>query len=131
MNYFRPLFPFLLGWALILSTESFSHLALVNGLGQLLLFSLVVCLPIWRTGRMSYVDIGWPWGLVLLGCLSYVYSDGYWLRSMLVSLLVVSVGLRIPNRYRGATHSLPLPWGYAFPTVTVGLRVNNHFPPLP
>ena len=95
MNYFRPLFPFLLGWALLLSTETFSHLALVNGLGQLLLFSLVVCLPIWRTGRMSYVDIGWPWGLVLLGCLSYWYSDGYWLRSLGVSLLLVLVGLRM------------------------------------
>lgn len=95
MSYFRPLYPFLLAWALILSTATFSQLGLVNGLGQLMLFALVVCLPIWRTGRMSYVDIGWPWGLVLLGSLSYVYSDGYWLRSLVVSVVVVLVGLRI------------------------------------
>jgi steroid 5-alpha reductase family enzyme len=95
MSYFRPLYPFLLGWVLILSTETFSQLGLINGVGQLLLFSLVVCLPLWRTGRMSYVDIGWPWGLVLLACISYVYSDGYWLRSLVVSVVLVLVGLRM------------------------------------
>ncbi|MCS5585637.1 MAG: hypothetical protein VB996_00795 [Pseudomonadales bacterium] len=51
---------------MILSTETFPLLGLINGLGQLLLFAGVVCLPVWRTGRMCYVDIGWPWGLVLL-----------------------------------------------------------------
>jgi steroid 5-alpha reductase family enzyme len=95
MNYFRPLYPFLLGWAVILSTETFSHLGLINGVGQLLLFALVVCLPIWRTGRMSYVDIGWPWGLVLLGGVSYLCSDGYWLRSVVVSVVIILVGLRM------------------------------------
>lgn len=95
MNYFRPLYPFLLGWALILSTATFFDLGLINGLGQLVLFTLVVCLPIWRTGRMSYVDIGWPWGLVLLGLLSYWLSDGYWLRSLVVSAVLVLIGLRM------------------------------------
>jgi steroid 5-alpha reductase family enzyme len=95
MSYIRPLYPFLLGWVLILSTATFAPQGLINGLGQLLLFALVVCLPIWRTGRMCYVDIGWPWGLVLLGSLSYFYSDGYWLRSLIVSVVVVLVGLRM------------------------------------
>lgn len=95
MSYFRPLYPFLLGWALILSTETFFRLGLINGVGQLLLFALVVCLPIWRTGRMSYVDIGWPWGLVLLGSVSYLYSEGYWLRSLAVSVVIILVGLRM------------------------------------
>ena len=89
------LYPFLLGWALILSTATFFDLGLINGLGQLVLFALVVCLPIWRTGRMSYVDIGWPWGLVLLGLLSYWLSDGYWLRSLVVTVVVVLIGLRM------------------------------------
>jgi steroid 5-alpha reductase family enzyme len=95
MSYFRPLYPFLLGWVLILSTETFAHLGLINGVGQLLLFAAVVCLPIWLTGRMSYVDIGWPWGLVLLASVSYLSSDGYWLRSLAVTLLVMVVGLRM------------------------------------
>ena len=80
---------------MILVSSSFAFIGLVNGLAQLLLFALVVCLPIWRTGRMSYVDIGWPWGLVLLALLAYGFSDGYWLRSLLISLLLAVVGLRM------------------------------------
>lgn len=95
MKYFRPLYPFLLGWTLILSTSTFSDIGLINGLGQLVLFAFVVCLPIWRTGRMSYVDIGWPWGLVLLGMLSYWLSDGHWLRSLVASAVLVLIGLRM------------------------------------
>ncbi|MDG1813135.1 MAG: DUF1295 domain-containing protein [Porticoccaceae bacterium] len=95
MHYFRPLYPFLLGLLLILSTSTFFSLAVLNGLGQTVLFTLVVCIPIWRTGRMSYVDIGWPWGLVLLGIVSLVYSEGYWLRSLIVSAVVILVGLRM------------------------------------
>ena len=55
----------------------------------------MVCIPIWKTGRMSYVDIGWPWGLVLLGLISFVFSDGYWLRSLVVSGVVIVIGLRM------------------------------------
>jgi steroid 5-alpha reductase family enzyme len=44
---------------------------------------------------MSYVDIGWPWGLVLLGLISFIFSDGYWLRSFVVSLVVIFIGLRM------------------------------------
>jgi steroid 5-alpha reductase family enzyme len=95
MDYFRPLYPFLLGLVLILSTSTFSTIAMINSLLQAFLFLLVVCIPIWRTGRMSYVDIGWPWGLVLLGLLSLIYSDGYWLRSFMISAVVILVGLRM------------------------------------
>jgi steroid 5-alpha reductase family enzyme len=79
----------------ILNSSTFANLALINSLGQLLLFTLVVCIPIWRTGRMSYVDIGWPWGLVVLGIISLVYSEGYWLRSLIVSAVVMLIGLRM------------------------------------
>jgi steroid 5-alpha reductase family enzyme len=95
MSYMRPLLPFLCGWILILSSSTFSAIGLVNGLLQLLLFAFVVCLPIWRTGRMNYVDIGWPWGLVILGFVSYWLSDGYWLRSLTISLVIILVGLRM------------------------------------
>ena len=65
MKYLRPLYPYLLGLVFILGTNTFNDLALLNSLAQIVLFTLVVCIPIWRTGRMSYVDIGWPWGLVI------------------------------------------------------------------
>ena len=95
MRYFQPLLPFVLGWALILSSESLSALGLINGLAQLLLFGLVVCLPTWRTGRMSYVDIGWPWGLVLLALLALVFSESSQLRLIVFSALLAGVGLRM------------------------------------
>ena len=95
LNYFQPLYPFLIGWAVILISNSFAVIGLVNGLVQLALFALVVCVPIWRTGRMSYVDIGWPWGLVLMALLAFGLSDGFWLRSLVISLLLVGVGLRM------------------------------------
>ncbi len=27
---------------------------------------------------MSYVDIAWPWGLVLVGVISFIFSEGIW-----------------------------------------------------
>jgi steroid 5-alpha reductase family enzyme len=95
MNYFRPVYLFLLGLGLILWSATFFKLALLNSLGQGALFTVVVCIPIWRTGRMSYVDIGWPWGLVLLGIISFCFSEGYWLRSLIVSSVVILIGLRM------------------------------------
>ena len=95
LRYFRPLVPYLIGLFLIVSTAEFTNIALTNILVQTILFIFVVCIPIWKTQRMSYVDIGWPWGLVLLGIVSYLLSSGYWLRSLIVSLMVILVGLRM------------------------------------
>ena len=95
MHYFRPLYAFLLGLIVLLNSATLAELAAINGMGQLVLFTLVVCIPIWRTGRMSYVDIGWPWGLVVLGIISFIDSQGYWLRSGIVSAVVILIGLRM------------------------------------
>lgn len=80
---------------ILLTTAALSELSLINGIAQLLLFALVVCLPIWKTGRMSYVDIGWPWGLVVIGALTLLFSDGYMPRVALVSAVYIFVGLRM------------------------------------
>ncbi len=95
MKYFLPLAPFVYGWMILLSTAGMADLALVNGSSQLLLFALVVCWPIWKTGRLSYVDIGWPWGLVVIGVLTYAFSEGHWLRVLLISGAYVFAGLRM------------------------------------
>jgi steroid 5-alpha reductase family enzyme len=44
---------------------------------------------------MSYVDIGWPWGLVLIGVLVLVLGEGYWLRKYIVSGMYLFAGLRM------------------------------------
>ena len=93
--YFIPLLPFIAGWLLLLITEQFLGLSLVNGVSQLVLFTFIVCLPAWRTGRMSYVDIGWPWGLTLIGVLTYIYGEGESLRVTIISIAYIFAGSRM------------------------------------
>ena len=95
MKYFFPLFPFVLGWLLLLLSSELSALSLINGLLQLLLFALLVCLPIAMTGRMSYVDIAWPWGLVLIGVLTLFLSDGDGFKIAVVSVAYIFAGARM------------------------------------
>ena len=95
MKYFTPLLPFVAGWLLLLVTEQFFALSLVNGAAQLVLFAFVVCLPTWRTGRMSYVDIGWPWGLTVIGILTWIYGEGDSLRVAIVSIAYIFAGSRM------------------------------------
>ncbi|MGB5326357.1 MAG: DUF1295 domain-containing protein [Pseudomonadales bacterium] len=95
MNYFAPLLPFIAGWGLLLVTSSLAQISLVNGLLQMLLFALVVCLPTWRTGRMSYVDIGWPWGLALIGVLTWLLGEGDGLRVFVVGAMYIFAGSRM------------------------------------
>ncbi len=95
MKYFTPLFTFAAGWALLLIANTFASISLINGLLQILLFALVVCIPIWRTGRMSYVDIGWPWGLVVIGIITWAFSEGDPTRVALVSIAYIFAGSRM------------------------------------
>jgi len=95
MKYFSPLISFAVGWVLLLMTNSLATISFINGVLQMLLFALVVCLPTWRTGRMSYVDIGWPWGLTIIGILTWVYSEGDPIRVALVSMAYIFAGSRM------------------------------------
>ncbi|MGH1373859.1 MAG: DUF1295 domain-containing protein [Cellvibrionaceae bacterium] len=95
MKKILSLAPYFFGWALLLLTSSLFEVSLVNGFLQLLLFTLVVCIPAWRTGRMSYVDIGWPWGLLVIGVVTLVMADGHWLRVALVSGVYIFMGGRM------------------------------------
>ena len=76
-------------------TDHLSSISLTNGILQLLLFAIVVCLPTWRTGRMSYVDIGWPWGLTVIGVLTWLYGEGDSVRVAIVSIAYIFAGSRM------------------------------------
>ena len=95
MKKLPSLLPFLAGWILLASTESLQTQSLVNGGLQMALFLLVVCIPTWRTGRMSYVDIGWPWGLVVIAGVTFFLSDGNPTRLAMVSGVYCLVGARM------------------------------------
>ena len=95
MKYFKPFIPFIACWILLLNSNNFQSVALINGLGQLVLFLFVVCIPIWKTGRMSYVDIGWPWGVALIGLISYCQINTITLSETLVITAYVLIGSRM------------------------------------
>ena len=95
MNYIKPLLPFIIGWIILLVTHSFSFLTTINGIAQIVLFGLVVCWPIWKTKRLSYVDIGWPWGLVIIGIVTILFGEGFYLRVWIVGGIYIFIGLRM------------------------------------
>lgn len=95
MKYFKPLLAFIIGCLILLFSQTFSQLFTFNFITQLLLFALVVCIPIWRTGRMSYVDIGWPWGLFCIGVLTLVFGEGYLWRVRIVGAVYIFIGARM------------------------------------
>lgn len=84
-------------WAVALSSDvtTLTQLLLVNGGLQLSLFLLVACIPFLRTGRMSYVDIAWPFGVAGIGVLILLMGDGNFLRRSLVGGVYLLIGLRM------------------------------------
>lgn len=95
MPYLTPLLPFLGGTLLLLFLPTLTLLGTVNAAGQALLFALVVCLPTWRTGRMSYVDIGWPLGLAVIGLVTLAVAPGVGWRRGVVGVAYLFMGLRM------------------------------------
>ena len=95
MKYFKPFIPFIACWILLFYSNNFQSVALINGIAQLALFLFVVCIPIWKTGRMSYVDIGWPWGVALIGLITYCQANDITLSKTLVVTAYVLIGSRM------------------------------------
>ena len=95
MNYFKPFAPFILCWILLFYSNSFQSIAIINGIAQLILFLFVVCIPIWITKRMSYVDIGWPWGVALIGIIAYCLGNNVTLAKSLIMIAYVLIGSRM------------------------------------
>ena len=44
---------------------------------------------------MSFVDIGWPWGLTLIGVLTWIYGEGDHLRVAIISIAYIFAGSRM------------------------------------
>lgn len=72
-----------------------SDFALYNGFFQGVLFLLVASLPLLKTGRMSFVDIAWPFGVALTGAQILIHTEGETMRSMIVGAIYLAIGLRM------------------------------------
>lgn len=80
---------------LFANTEAIVSVALLNVLAQGFLFVSVVSIPLWRNGRMSYVDIAWPFGVATIGLLVILFAEGNWLRVATVGTVYLFIGLRM------------------------------------
>ena len=95
MKYFKPFIPFTACWILLINSNNLYSIAMINGIAQLVLFLFIVCIPIWKTGRMSYVDIGWPWGVALIGIISYYLNDISTLSKSFMIAAYILIGSRM------------------------------------
>lgn len=95
MVFIAPLLPFAGASLLWFFLPDMAQLGWINGVGQLVLFTLVVCIPAWTTGRLSYVDIGWPLGLALIGLVVLAFAQGVGWRKVIIGLIYLFMGLRM------------------------------------
>lgn len=98
MNLMTFMFSSFLGlWVVLALTDHLfiSQFALYNGLLQAILFVLVASIPLLRTGRMSYVDIAWPFGVALTGAQVLYHTEGDVWRATIVGAIYMAIGLRM------------------------------------
>jgi steroid 5-alpha reductase family enzyme len=81
--------------ALLIATPRLSSFAIGNLATQALLFTAVAAIPALRTGKMFYVDIAWPWGLVAIGLQVAVCSPVLGPAAVAIGVVYVAIGLRM------------------------------------
>jgi steroid 5-alpha reductase family enzyme len=81
--------------AIFSNNEALMSLLLVNAGLQIALFTCVACIPYLKTGRMSYVDIAWPFGVALIGAQIILMGDGELVRRIVAGTVYLLIGLRM------------------------------------
>jgi steroid 5-alpha reductase family enzyme len=81
--------------AMYANIDTLTNFLLLNAILQLALFLCVACIPFLKTGRMSYVDIAWPFGVALIGVQILLMGDGNVVRQSLVGGVYLLIGLRM------------------------------------
>jgi len=82
----------------LLLSNTFASTAIVNNILQLIVFIVTANIPCLVTGRMSYVDIAWPWGLVTIGLmpfLSDVRENSYRANFVMIAYLVAGARMAL------------------------------------
>jgi steroid 5-alpha reductase family enzyme len=104
-------------WLALINSDSdfVAQFALHNGFLQGILFLLVASIPLWRTGRMSFVDIAWPFGVALTGAQILIFTEGDTLRTTIVGGIYLAIGLRMGIAAIAMARSTGVIFKYEFP----------------
>ena len=87
--------PMLAALAALIATPTLSSFAVGTLAAQAGLFTVLAAIPARRTGKMSYVDIAWPWGLVVIGVQVPVYSARFGSAAAAITVVYLAIGLRM------------------------------------
>jgi len=82
----------------LLMSNKFASTAILNNFLQLIVFIVTANIPALVTGRMSYVDIAWPSGLVTIGLmpfLSDVRENSYRANFVMIAYLVAGTRMAL------------------------------------
>ena len=80
--------------SIVLLYNSYPHFILHTSI-QIVWFLVVACLPAAFTSVMWWVDLAWPFGLVIIGVFNFLYSDGNITRKYLICGCYIFQGLRM------------------------------------
>lgn len=94
-NHLLHSLPYVVCLLLMLSSPQLIDFTLTNVLVQAFIFLLITIIPALKTGRMSYVDVAWPLGLLLIGIQVLVLSDEFTLRNSIIGGLYIFAGGRM------------------------------------
>jgi steroid 5-alpha reductase family enzyme len=98
LRYLSPLLPFALAALPLAAVDLWREAFILNGLCQIGLFVWLAHWPAWRTQRMSYVDLAWPWGLCAIGAAIGLMAPGDLSRRLIVLVMFVLMGARMGLR---------------------------------
>ena len=87
--------PYLATLVVLCAFEPFRAFALTNAAVQATLFVAVALIPASKTGRMSYVDLAWPIGLVAIGLQAMLFTAPGNLAGYLIATLYLLAGGRL------------------------------------
>ncbi|WOJ98169.1 DUF1295 domain-containing protein [Congregibacter brevis] len=96
-HYLKLSVAFIAVWAIALfaQNETLVSMLLINASIQVILFAFVACIPFLQTGRMSFVDLAWPFGVAAIGLMIITVGDGDILRRTVAGLAYLFIGLRM------------------------------------
>lgn len=87
--------PFIACFLVLYWNPTFASFAINNLAVQMGIFLLLACIPAYRTGKMYFVDVAWPWGLFAIGVQVLLFGSEASASRYFIGGMYILVGLRM------------------------------------